>query len=310
METSTSGISVDNDGRSVKLRKRQMMRIENPFTFKVGQVFTGFGIGCGLGIGVGRPLNLGAIPVLNQVMSAASGATYAFSGIGRNVNDTLKKMGAKNIEAGIGCGLGFGHGFGIGLAVKPGVVHQMQSYIVEAMSKLIMKLGVAPHLSIDQSVLPASMQRGMSMVSEHSTQNQLGNKLGSKILQSTTHSQHEDRNWSTESAYQNLGSQGAPIHSQTRKVINTFLQNPVLRDRDPEINETGEQLQSENRMLRMVLRHQELIEDLMEENEKLRQILMEELKMPSTKFESRSYYAGNRLPCTDCFDCRRKQRRR
>lgn len=39
--------------------ERSSMRLENPFTFKVGQVFTGFGIGCGVGIGVGRPLHLG-----------------------------------------------------------------------------------------------------------------------------------------------------------------------------------------------------------------------------------------------------------
>lgn len=39
--------------------ERGAMRLENPFTLKVGQVFTGFGIGCGVGIGMGRPLNLG-----------------------------------------------------------------------------------------------------------------------------------------------------------------------------------------------------------------------------------------------------------
>ena len=26
----------------------------------------------------------------------------------------LKKIGAKNIQAGVGCGVGFGHGFGVG----------------------------------------------------------------------------------------------------------------------------------------------------------------------------------------------------
>lgn len=28
----------------------------------------------------------------------------------------LRKVGAKNIEAGIGCGVGFGHGFGVGMS--------------------------------------------------------------------------------------------------------------------------------------------------------------------------------------------------
>lgn len=41
------------------------IRIQNPFTFKVGQVFTGFGVGCGVGIGVGRPINMGtSLPLL------------------------------------------------------------------------------------------------------------------------------------------------------------------------------------------------------------------------------------------------------
>lgn len=94
--------------------EKNAIRIENPFSLKVGQVFTGFGIGCGVGIGVGRPLNLGAIPMLNQVMSATRGATDAFSGVSRHVNTSLRKLGAKNIEVGIGCGVGFGHGFGVG----------------------------------------------------------------------------------------------------------------------------------------------------------------------------------------------------
>lgn len=54
-----------------------------------------------------------------------------------------------------------------------------------------------------------------------------------------------------------------------------------------------------------------MIEELVEENEKLRQILVEELKVPSSKLESGSSgRTRNKLPCTDCFECRRKQRRK
>lgn len=28
----------------------------------------------------------------------------------------MRKLGAKNIEAGVGCGVGFGHGFGVGMS--------------------------------------------------------------------------------------------------------------------------------------------------------------------------------------------------
>ncbi|GLT65678.1 hypothetical protein SLA2020_380920 [Shorea laevis] len=111
---SSSNVSIVKDQR--KPNRFQGIRIENPFTLKVGQVFTGFGIGCGIGIGVGRPINLGAVPMLNQVTSATRGATDAFSGVSRHVNDSLRKLGAKNIEAGVGCGVGFGHGFGVGMS--------------------------------------------------------------------------------------------------------------------------------------------------------------------------------------------------
>jgi hypothetical protein len=33
--------------------------MENPFSVKVLQVFTGAGVGCGVGVGVGRPIYLG-----------------------------------------------------------------------------------------------------------------------------------------------------------------------------------------------------------------------------------------------------------
>jgi hypothetical protein len=59
------------------------------------------------------------------------------------------------------------------------------------------------------------------------------------------------------------------------------------------------------------LKHQQIIEELVEENEKLRQILVEELKVPTSKLvASSSGRIRNKLPCTDCFECRRKQRRR
>jgi len=54
-----------------------------------------------------------------------------------------------------------------------------------------------------------------------------------------------------------------------------------------------------------------MIEELVEENEKLRQILVKELKVPPSKLEaSSSGRIRNMLPCTDCFECRRKQRRK
>lgn len=58
-----------------------------------------------------------------------------------------------------------------------------------------------------------------------------------------------------------------------------------------------------------VLKHQQIIEELMEENKKLRQILVEDLKVPSSKLEISS---SSRIKpaCSDCFECRRKQRKK
>lgn len=57
-----------------------------------------------------------------------------------------------------------------------------------------------------------------------------------------------------------------------------------------------------------VLKHQQVIEELKKENEKLRQILVEELKVAPEKLEA-SNSTKIESPCTDCFDCRRKQRK-
>lgn len=309
----TGSINSNNGGIIVS---KQRMRMENPFTLKVGQVFTGFGIGCGIGIGVGRPLNLGAIPMLNEVMVATRGATDAFSGVGRHVNQSLKKFGAKNIEAGIGCGVGFGHGFGVGLAVKPGVVHQAQSYLVQTMTKMMMKFGIAPNLSTFQGNLPASLQSGMTMLNDPTNQNQTGSIMGfaKKVPDNASQGLSQDANSQIVSTYETFASKSPPLNvpygSRTEKVINNFLQNTVLKSEDREPNEflrdTAERLRSENNMLQLVLKHQQLIQELMEENMKLRKILVEDLKIPPGKLLA-SDSSRSTLSSTECFECHRKQ---
>lgn len=291
------------------------IRIENPFTLKVGQVFTGFGIGCGVGIGVGRPINLGALPMLNQVMSATRGATDAFSGVSRHVNDSLRRLGAKNIEAGIGCGVGFGHGFGVGLAVKPGVLHQIQSCLVQGMTKVMLKFGISPTSPIGQGTLQASLQGGMSMMNESLNPNPMGNimQLGTTLPEHTSQGLPGFGNIGSGSTNENFASKGSPndspFGSRTEKVISSFLKNPVLEGEDTELNDLAGRLRSENNILKMVLKHEQVIKELMEENEKLRQVLLEDLKVPSSKLQA-TYSCRNKSPCADCFECRRKQRKK
>ncbi|KAJ8543524.1 hypothetical protein K7X08_006047 [Anisodus acutangulus] len=317
--SSTSSSSSNSNGVIVTTAEKRRMRIENPFTLKVGQVFTGFGIGCGIGIGVGRPLNLGAIPMLNQVMSATRGATDAFSGVGRHVNSTLRKVGAKNIEAGIGCGVGFGHGFGVGLAMKRGVLDQIQLYLIQAMTKLMMKSGMSTTgLSIGQGILPASLQAGMKTVNGASIQNPLGiaNPLEVKVPHSSSPGLLTDRNINSPSSIENetsranISSSNASYSSRTEKVISNFLQSPLVKDEDSSTaNELSERLRSENNLLHIVLKHQQVIDELMQENEKLRQILLKDLKVLPGKFQT-SYSSGSKFPGPECFECRRKQSRR
>jgi hypothetical protein len=66
MENSSGGSSDYSNSRIVVTNEKKPMqgiKIENPFAFKVLQVFTGFGFGCGIGIGQGMPINMGTLPV-------------------------------------------------------------------------------------------------------------------------------------------------------------------------------------------------------------------------------------------------------
>ncbi|XP_065857052.1 uncharacterized protein [Euphorbia lathyris] len=308
---SNSSIVVTNQRRPL-----QGIRIENPFTFKVLQVFTGFGLGCGVGIGVGKPINLGAVPMVGQVMSATRGATDAFSGVSRHVNGALRKMGANRVEVGIGCGVGFGHGIGIGLALKPGVVKKMQICLTEAMTNLMTKFGVDPNLSGAEGSFPnpMSLQSGMSSFNGPSVQNPLGSitQLTTKIPETSQGTQ----GYGYTSPYSSYGSSTStsgqvapPFGSRTEQVLNSFLQNPILNGDRTNLNEEAGRLRSENNLLQMVLKHQQAIEELVEENKKLRQILMEDLKISPSKIRS-SHSTKNRTPCSDCFECRRKQRKK
>ncbi|GFP97263.1 hypothetical protein PHJA_001870400 [Phtheirospermum japonicum] len=346
---STKGASGVIFTKDTKEKRGMNMKMENPFTLKVGQVFTGFGIGCGVGIGVGRPLNLGALPVLSQVMVATRGATDAFSGVHRHVNHSLRKVGAKNIEAGIGCGVGFGHGFGVGLAVKPAVLHQIQSKFLEVASRLMTKFGIDSDstLSINEATLTASLQTGTSIVKEPSPENPAGSisPLVKTLSNGTFNGNIRDgsSDWT-------LAPKSASVNTQysrrTEKVLNNFLTNPLLKEERSPLHEQDGALQLENNVLQMyrapyalgdtffngreceltpkarpqfglqlqftndlaVLKHQLLIEELMQENEKLRQILVEELKVQPSKFQS-NFTSRSKDSCTDCFECRRKQRK-
>ncbi|CAH2078769.1 unnamed protein product, partial [Thlaspi arvense] len=261
------------------------MKLENPFAFKALQVFTGFGVGCGIGIGSGAPINLGSIPMVGEVLSAARGATNAFSGATHHVNDALRKVGARNIKAGVGCGVGFGHGFGVGIAVKPSAIHKLQASIMGTASNLMAKLGRTSETTSSQTEIEDQASQSL-----------------------TGHKKHVD---TQAASYKNSGSStdSRTFGTRTEKVISSFLDNPILKQQDTNGEERQvTQLESESLMLQMVLKHQKLLNEVMQENEKLRRIIIEDLKVSPEKLKSVSAYKYE-TPCKDCFQCRRKQRR-
>ncbi|CAA7024898.1 unnamed protein product [Microthlaspi erraticum] len=296
MEESGGG-SISSNGvvmkMKMKMKKKEEglgfsnggMKLENPFAFKALQVFTGFGVGCGVGIGRGAPINLGSIPMVGEVMSAARGATNAFSGATHHVNDALRKLGARNIKAGVGCGVGFGHGFGVGLAVKPSAIHKLQATIMGTASNLLAKLGKTSETTTLSA--PEIEEQGFQSL--------------------TGHKGHVD----TQASYKNSGSSidSRTFGTRTEKVINSFLDNPILKQDTAVEKPQVTQLESESLMLQMVLKHQKLVNELIEENEKLRRIIIEDLKVSPEKLKSVSSYNKYESPCKDCFKCRRKQRR-
>ncbi|KAK1305927.1 hypothetical protein QJS10_CPA10g00993 [Acorus calamus] len=336
--------------------------MENPFSLKVGQVFTGFGVGCGIGIGVGRPIYLGAIPMLQQVMSATRGATDAFSGVGRHVNGSLRRLGVKNIEAGVGCGVGFGHGFGADessamlnhenwFAILCGFINDalrdidcsliemkmlrrihaeqqkkwvhLKKLVVasnpeQAVVKMMVNLGMIPDMSNIKSIIPGPIQSSMGMLGQTpDVQLSAGNvlQLASKIAGSTSQSSSskDDGRGTAEYSGQSFlpSTSEIPLGGHTEKVIHSFLQNPILKGEDAvELDELAGKARSENHMLQLLLKHQRVIEELIEENEKLRQVLVEDLSIPASKLHTSSEdRIKSDTPCSDCLECRRRQRR-
>ncbi|KAI5018015.1 uncharacterized protein LOC123411651 [Hordeum vulgare subsp. vulgare] len=295
--------------RERRLPPAPAFQMENPFSVKVLQVFTGAGVGCGVGIGVGRPIYLGMIPGLQQVMSATRGATDSFSGVTRHVNSALKKAGLKNIEAGIGCGVGIGHGFGIGIALKPRAIHGIQSSIAELLSKLTSKLRDSPGETATSDLisgsLPTSGQTpsGMSMDLEAKAfKSNFHHTLSNEISQ--VQPTHELRG-------QNGMQQEMITGNRTEKVIANFLQSPLFQnDTKTDIRDASVNLHGTDNVLQLVLKHQRVIEELRDENEKLRQVLIEELKISPTKLQlDRTSGVKAYYPCSECFDCRRRSRK-
>ncbi|CAL9205843.1 unnamed protein product, partial [Musa hybrid cultivar] len=248
------------------------LSLENPSSLKVAQVFTG------VGIGAGRPIYVGVIPAVQKVLTAARGATDAFSGVGRHVNCSLKKLGFKNIEVGFRCGVGLGHGFGVG----PG----------QSSTKVLSGTPVENAQLSSENVV--DLKSG-------STGNSYGYSMNDeRPAEEARHSLNASKETPLEKS----------VASRTEKVINSFLQDPLFKDTEVKLVEVAGNLLTENDILQMLLKHQLAIEELIDENLKLRQVLVEDFKVSPCRLQTKDvsrtevYY-----PCSDCFKCRRRRRK-
>lgn len=110
------------------------------------------------------------------------------------------------------------------------------------MTKMMLKFGIAPNLPIGQGALPVSLQGGMSMMNQSLGQNPMGSimQLGTKGPEDTRQGLPGYENIGSGSTYESFASKGTPtdssFSSRTEKVISSFLQNPVLKGEDTELN--------------------------------------------------------------------------
>lgn len=102
----------------------------------------------------------------------------------------------------------------------------------------MMKFGLAPNLSLDQGLIPASLQRSIMPPN----QNPVGSimQLASQVPDHTSQSFPTGGNLNAGS-YDTIASKKPPLKpsygSRTEEVIGSFLRNPLLKDEGSELNE-------------------------------------------------------------------------
>ncbi|KAH7425445.1 hypothetical protein KP509_11G054200 [Ceratopteris richardii] len=272
--------------------KLPALKFHNPFTVRVGQVFTGFGVGCGIGIGVGRPINIRAVPVIGNVAGEAIGT---FSSLRPYVDSLGKKLGIKNIQAGVGCGLGIGHGFGVGVALKPGTTEQLKQ--------------------LAERVIYAISERIQSFRGSSDVENSSNNHVSSDSINERKVSLDTDSINERKVSLDTYSHGSTPIQSLENFMQNTSMATKKSRGNQEPNQDEVNRLQTENKILLTLLTHKEDIELLKTENDALRQAFSDSVD-PSSRLNSGlnkdDHDAQNPFYKikTKCFECRRRARQR
>ncbi|MCO5597874.1 hypothetical protein L7F22_051959 [Adiantum nelumboides] len=217
----------------------------------------------------------GAVPVLGSVAGESIGYFRSWK---PHVDSLGKKLGVKNIQAGVGCGIGVGHGFGIGITLKPGTVQQLKHLMEQAFYSVNERLkSFSGSSGPDEGI--SNKDRTLT-VSEGKT---LPDILSPKGLAS-------------------IQSLGSSVQSNSLAATKgQFTQEPTH----------GEviRLQTENTMLLTLLRHQEQIESLAKENAALKQALAEVSLKPKASCDQAEHISQDKQGNSGakCLECRRRE---
>ncbi|GBG91396.1 hypothetical protein CBR_g52283 [Chara braunii] len=334
---SRSGLSGQQDVARGRRPHRWVLR--NPFVFRVGTTMTGVGVGCGVGIGVGRPINLAALPAVGPALgggvSSIQGSLSGASGqVQKGVNLLGGKLGVKGLKAGIGCGVGIGYGFGVGLALKPGVGEEILNTLKDGVASLteyvMTKWGPQDENRSEkaQQILSGMLLQGRafgqqgSAVSSHVAGTAWPNReatTSSSPFVSAVAGQEASRAHKLSAQPSSLtqtagGTAGSKLagNDNRRKDGGQSRKHGDEDDMPSRMRVEVDRLQSENEQLRALLRHENEIAALRDENAALKRFLTEVLDVEVDGF--RTFSSGSQddmvLSRLRCFECRRRQRRR
>lgn len=110
------------------------------------------------------------------------------------------------------------------------------------MTKMMTKFGIAPDSPILQGAIPSSLQSGIGITNDSSSQNSVGNnmQMAMKPPDYTSQGLPGHGNKGTHSTYENFASTSStvdtPFGSRTEKVLSSFLQSPVLKGEESDLN--------------------------------------------------------------------------
>lgn len=117
------------------------------------------------------------------------------------------------------------------------------------MTKMMMKFGIIPKLPFGQGTLPTSLQSGIGMFSAASNQTSMQDMMQLiKAVEQPSQGPTGSQPMQTGSVSENVPVKGNAVDSKfgsrTEKVLNEFLQNPLLKGEGGERDELVHTMQS------------------------------------------------------------------